>query len=86
MAEGVAATNDLGRICCGSQLSSRGVVLLWLVDCTRSDRIHYGNEGVGACVQLSPTGLWCGRQVLDGKSLRSDGRIRAHRRRGWMVT
>jgi hypothetical protein len=48
MAEGVAATNDLGQICCGSQL--RGVVLLRLVDRTRSDRIHYGNEGVWACV------------------------------------
>jgi hypothetical protein len=48
MAEGVAATNDLGRICCGSQLSGRGVVLLWLVDHTRSDRIHYSDEGVWA--------------------------------------
>jgi hypothetical protein len=50
MAEGVAATNDLGRIRCGSQLSGRGVVLLWLVDRTRSDRIHYGNEDVWARV------------------------------------
>jgi hypothetical protein len=48
MAEGVAATNDLGRICCGSQL--RGVVLLLLVDRTRSNRIHYGDEGVWARV------------------------------------
>jgi hypothetical protein len=50
MAEGVAATNDLGRICCGSQMSGRGVVLLRLVDRTRSDRIHYGDEGVWARV------------------------------------
>jgi hypothetical protein len=50
LAEGAAATNDLGRICCGSQLSGRGVVLLWLVDRTRSDKIHYGNEGVWARV------------------------------------
>jgi hypothetical protein len=41
---------------------------------------------VGACVQLSPTGLWRGRQVLDGKSQRSDGRKGARRRRGWSVT
>jgi hypothetical protein len=50
MAEGVAATNDLGRIYCGSQLSGIDVVLLRLVDRTRSDRIHYGNEGVRARV------------------------------------
>jgi hypothetical protein len=50
MAEGVAATNDLGQICCGSQLSGRDVVLLRLVDRTRSDRIHYGNEDVWARV------------------------------------
>jgi hypothetical protein len=53
MAEGVAATNDLGRICCGSQLSG-SVVLLWLVDRTRSDMIHYGNEDVWARVCNSP--------------------------------
>jgi hypothetical protein len=41
---------------------------------------------VGACVQLSPTGLWRGRQVLDGKSQRSDGWKGARRRRGWSVT
>jgi hypothetical protein len=41
---------------------------------------------VGACVQLSPTGLWRGRQVLHGKSQRSDGWKGAHRRRGWSVT
>jgi hypothetical protein len=39
-------TNDLGRIGCGSQLSGRGVVFLRLVDRTRSNRIHYGDEGV----------------------------------------
>jgi hypothetical protein len=37
-------------------------------------------------VQLSPTGLWLGRQVHDGKSQRSDGRKGARRRRGWLVT
>jgi hypothetical protein len=41
-------TNNLGRICCGSQLSGRDVVLLWLVDRTRSNKIHYGDEGVWA--------------------------------------
>jgi hypothetical protein len=50
MADWVVTTNDLGQICCGSQLSDRGVVLLWLVDRTISDRIHYGNEGVWARV------------------------------------
>jgi hypothetical protein len=50
MVEGVAGTNDLGRICCGSQLSGGGVVLLWLVDRIRSNRIHYGDEGVWARV------------------------------------
>jgi hypothetical protein len=87
MAEGVAASNNLGWICCGSQLSGRGVVLLWLVDHTRSVRIHYGIEGVWARVCNYPLrGFWRGRQVLDGKSLRSDGRKGARRRRGWSVT
>jgi hypothetical protein len=38
------------------------------------------------CVHLFPTGLWRGRQVLDDKSQRSDGRKGARRRRGWSVT
>jgi hypothetical protein len=82
MAEGVAATNDLGRICCGSQLSGRGVVLLWLIDRTRSDRIHYGNEdvwarvcnyplrgsGVGArCSMVSPRGATGGKGLVGGE-------------------
>jgi hypothetical protein len=82
MAEGVAATNDLGRICCGSQLSGRGVVLLWLVDRTRSDRIHYGNEGVRArvciyflrgsgvgarCSMVSPRGATGGKGLVGGE-------------------
>jgi hypothetical protein len=75
-------TNDLGRICCGSQLSGRGVVLLWLVDRTRSDRIHYGNEGVRAraciyflrgsgvgarCSMVSPRGATGGKGLVGGK-------------------
>jgi hypothetical protein len=82
MAEGVAATNDLGRICCGSQLSGRGVVLLWLVDRTRSGRIHYGNKGVWArvcnyplrdsgvgarCSMVSPRGATGGKGLVGGE-------------------
>jgi hypothetical protein len=82
MAEGVAATNDLGRICCGSQLSGRGVVLLWLVDRTRFDRIHYGikgvwarvcnyplrDSGVGArCSMVSPRGATGGKGLVSGE-------------------
>jgi hypothetical protein len=82
MAEGVAATNDLGQICCGSQLSGRGVVLLWLVDRTRSDRIHYGNEDVSArvcnyplwdfgmgarCSLVSPRGATGGKGLVGGE-------------------
>jgi hypothetical protein len=37
-------------------------------------------------VQLSPTGLWRGRQVLHGKSQRSDGWKGARQWRGWSVT
>jgi hypothetical protein len=80
MAEGVAATNDHGRICCGSQL--RGVVLLRLVDRIRSDRIHYGNEGVRArvciyflrgsgvgarCSMVSPRGAMGGKGLVGGE-------------------
>jgi hypothetical protein len=79
-------TNDLGRICCGSQLSGRGVVLMWLVDRTRSGRIHYGNKGVWARVCNYPLRDWRGCQVLDGKSQRSDRWKGARRRRGWSVT
>jgi hypothetical protein len=82
MVEGVAASNDLGRICCGSQLSGRGVVFLWLVDRTRSDRIHYGNEGVWArvcnfplrdsgvgarCSTVSPRGATGGKGLVGGE-------------------
>jgi hypothetical protein len=82
MAEGVAATNDLGRICCGSQLSGRGLLLLWLVDRTRSDRIHYGDEdvwvrvcnfplrgsGVGArCSMVSPRGATGAKGLVGGE-------------------
>jgi hypothetical protein len=78
----VAATNDLSRICCGSQLSGRGVVLLWLVDRTRSDRIHYGDEddwarvcnyplrdsGVGArCLMVSLRGATGGKGLVGGE-------------------
>jgi hypothetical protein len=81
MAEGVAATNGLSRICCGSQLSG-SVVHLSLVDRTRSDRIHYGNEdvwarvcnyplrgsGVGArCSMVSPRGATGGKGLVGGE-------------------
>jgi hypothetical protein len=74
-------TNDLGRIRCGSQLSG-SVVLLWLVDRTRSDRIHYGNKGVWArvcnyplrgsgvgarCSMVSPRGASGGKGLVDGE-------------------
>jgi hypothetical protein len=81
MAEGVAATNDLGPICCGSQLSGRGVVLLRLVDRTRSTgstmvtklcgrvcaTIPYG-IGVGArCSMVSPRGATSGKGLVGGE-------------------
>jgi hypothetical protein len=82
MAEGVAATNDLDRICCGPQLSGRGMVLLWLVDRSRSVRIHYGIEGVWArvcnyplrgsgvgarCSMVSPRGATGGKGLVGGE-------------------
>jgi hypothetical protein len=82
MAEGVAATNDLGQICCGPQLSGRDVVLLWVVDRTRSGRTHYGNKGVWArvcnyplrdsgvgatCSMVSPRGATGGKGLVGGE-------------------
>jgi hypothetical protein len=58
------------------------VVLLWLVDRTRSDRIHYGNKGVWArvcnyplwgsgvgarCSMVSPRGATGGNGLVGGE-------------------